>query len=191
MEPFEQLLHEELLHYLKSLGIIHSDIDVCAEMDDLWEKIARPYVPDAIRQWDTHQSPATTMGSMMYIGMAVAKLWQQGEQERCKMDNLYQRLYNRGLHRDRQGRQQRGAAADRGTGPGYGKTGQRLCRSHVCHVERPGFQTLYTQWLQRVSAVYPTDVHLWSSNRKGERFLGNINEEWDAERPTLLLKPTF
>lgn len=96
MEPFEHLLHEELLHYLKSLGIIHSDIDVCAEMDDLWEKIARPYVPDAIRQWDTHQSPATTMGSMMYIGMAVAKLWQQGEQERCKMDNLYQSLYNKG-----------------------------------------------------------------------------------------------
>lgn len=95
MEPFEQLLHEELLRYLKSLGIIHSDINVCAEVEELWEMVARPYVPDAIRQWDTNHSVTTTIGNMMYLGMAVAKLWQQGEEERCKGEHFYENLRDR------------------------------------------------------------------------------------------------
>ena len=43
------------------------------QFEDKWEPIAKAYIPDGIREFQDF--PSASLGWMMYIGMAVAKLW--------------------------------------------------------------------------------------------------------------------
>ena len=43
------------------------------QFEDKWEPIAKAYIPDGIREFQDF--PSASLGWMMYIGMAVTKLW--------------------------------------------------------------------------------------------------------------------
>ena len=73
MNEFEDKLHEDLHQFLLSMNEIDVRLPECPDVEEKWESIAKAYIPDGIREFQ--EFPSASLGWMMYIGMAVAKLW--------------------------------------------------------------------------------------------------------------------
>ena len=72
MEQFEKTLHNDLHQYLSSLDKVDERLPECPDIEDKWESIAKSYIPDGIREFQEY--PSASLGWMMYIGMAIAKM---------------------------------------------------------------------------------------------------------------------
>ena len=73
MENFEEILRKDLHQFLLSMKEVDERLPECPDVEDKWEEIAKAYIPDGIREFQDY--PSASLGWMMYIGMAVAKLW--------------------------------------------------------------------------------------------------------------------
>ena len=95
MEQFEDKLHEDLHQFLLSMKEVDERLPECPDVEEKWEDIAKAYIPDGIREFQNF--PSVSLGWMMYIGMAVAKMWDTEWQIYSKIDDLY------GYMRDKRG----------------------------------------------------------------------------------------
>ena len=95
MEQFEDKLHEDLHQFLLSMKEVDERLPECPDVEEKWEDIAKAYIPDGIREFQDF--PSVSLGWMMYIGMAVAKMWDTEWQIYSKIDDLY------GYMRDKRG----------------------------------------------------------------------------------------
>ena len=59
----------------------------CQDVEEKWELIAQSYLPDGIREFTAY--PTTFLGWMMYIGMAVAKFWDEEWEIYGNIKDLY------------------------------------------------------------------------------------------------------
>ena len=59
----------------------------CPDVEEKWEEIAKSYIPDGIREFQDF--PSASLGWMMYIGMAVAKMWDTEWEIYSKIEDLY------------------------------------------------------------------------------------------------------
>ncbi len=73
MNEFEDKLHQDLHQFLLSMNEMDARMPECPDVEEKWESIAKAYIPDGIREFQ--EFPSASLGWMMYIGMAVAKLW--------------------------------------------------------------------------------------------------------------------
>jgi len=73
MEQFEQQLNNDLHQYLQSLNEVDERLPECPDVEEKWETTAKAYIPDGIREFQDY--PSASLGWMMYIGLAVAKMW--------------------------------------------------------------------------------------------------------------------
>ena len=73
MENFEEILRKDLHQFLLSMKEVDERLPECPDVEDKWEEIAKAYIPDGIREFQDF--PSASLGWMMYIGMAVAKMW--------------------------------------------------------------------------------------------------------------------
>ena len=73
MNEFEDKLHKDLHQFLLSMNEIDVRMPECPDVEEKWESIAKAYIPDGIREFQ--EFPSASLGWMMYIGLAVAKLW--------------------------------------------------------------------------------------------------------------------
>ena len=84
MENFEEILRKDLHQFLLSMQEVDERLRVgdgtsgmrlpeCPDVEEKWEEIAKAYIPDGIREFNDF--PSASLGWMMYIGMAVAKMW--------------------------------------------------------------------------------------------------------------------
>ena len=73
MNEFEDKLHEDLHQFMLSMKEVDERLPECPDVEEKWESIAKAYIPDGIREFQ--EFPSASLGWMMYIGMAVAKLW--------------------------------------------------------------------------------------------------------------------
>jgi hypothetical protein len=87
MENFEEILRKDLHQYLLSLGEVDERLPECPDVEDKWEEIAKAYIPDGIREFQNY--PSASLGWMMYIGMAVAKMWDTEWEIYSKVEDLY------------------------------------------------------------------------------------------------------
>lgn len=87
MEQFEDQLQQDLHRFLLSLGEVDERLPECPDVEDKWESIARSYIPDGIREFQGY--PSVSLGWMMYVGMAVTKLWDTEWEVYDKLDDLY------------------------------------------------------------------------------------------------------
>ena len=71
MEEFEEILRKDLHQYLQGMREVDERLPECPDVEEKWEEIAKAYLPDGIREFQGY--PTTSLGWMMYIGMAVAK----------------------------------------------------------------------------------------------------------------------
>ncbi len=95
MEQFEDKLHEDLHQFLLSMKEVDERLPECPDVEEKWEDIAKAYIPDGIREFQDF--PSVSLGWMMYIGMAVAKMWDTEWHIYSKIDDLY------GYMRDKRG----------------------------------------------------------------------------------------
>ena len=96
MATFEEQLHSDLHQYLMGLNEVDERLPECPDVAGKWESIAEAYIPDGIREFQN--CPSASLGWMMYIGMAVAKMWdtewevmEQREQIQARLDSAESR----------------------------------------------------------------------------------------------------
>ena len=87
MEQFEQQLNHDLHQYLMSLNEVDERQPECPDVEEKWETIAKAYIPDGIREFQDY--PTVSLGWMMYIGMAVARMWDTEWEIYGNIEDLY------------------------------------------------------------------------------------------------------
>lgn len=73
IKDFEKQLHEDLHEFLLSIKEVDERLPECPDVEEKWKPIAKAYIPDGIKEFQNF--PTASLGWMMYIGMAVAKIW--------------------------------------------------------------------------------------------------------------------
>ena len=86
-QRFEDLLREDLHRYLRSANEVDDRVPECPDVEDKWEAVAQAYLPDGIREFQDY--PTVSLGWMMYVGMAVAKMWDTEWEVYSKLEDIY------------------------------------------------------------------------------------------------------
>ena len=89
-EELKTIIHEDLQRYLLSIDAIDERMPDAPDLDDKWTAIAEEYIPDGIREYNGY--PTVALGWMMYVGMAVAKMWDEDWETYSKHESLYATL---------------------------------------------------------------------------------------------------
>ena len=84
----EQELRKDLHQFLLSMKEVDERMPECPDVEEKWEEIAKAYIPDGIREFQDY--PSASLGWMMYIGMAVAKMWDTEWEIYSKIEDLYE-----------------------------------------------------------------------------------------------------
>jgi hypothetical protein len=87
MNKFEEQLKHDLHQFLQTINEVDERLPECPDVEDKWEAIAKAYIPDGIREFQAF--PSASLGWMMYIGMAVAKMWDTDWELYSKVEDLY------------------------------------------------------------------------------------------------------
>lgn len=87
MENFAPTLLKELHSYLTSRGLVDERLPECPDVEQKWQPVAEAYLPDGIREFADY--PVSSLGWMMFVGMAVAKYWDEDWEKYGKVDDLY------------------------------------------------------------------------------------------------------
>lgn len=86
----EQIIKLDLYRFLLARKEIHEILPDAPDIQDKWETIAQAYLPDGIREFSHY--PTVSLGWMMYIGMAVAELWDKQWEAYADSSNIYEQL---------------------------------------------------------------------------------------------------
>ncbi len=87
MKNFEDTLHDDIVNFLVGRGKVDSHLPECPDVEQKWEKIAQSYIPDGAKEYQNY--PVASLGWMMYIGMAIAKFWDEDWQYYSNVLDLY------------------------------------------------------------------------------------------------------
>lgn len=93
MKTYEIQLRKDLLRYLLSVGEADERVPECPDLEDKWTETAREYMGDGIREFQ--QYPTASLGWMMYIGMAMAKFWDENWEHYSQTAGLYEQMRDR------------------------------------------------------------------------------------------------
>lgn len=157
MEPFEKQLHDDLHGYLLTLQEVDRQMPECPDVEEKWESIARSYIPDGIREFNDY--PSVSLGWMMYVGMAVAKLWDAEWDVYSRLDDLYVYLRDKRDydHLDEYIREDVLLLKDAAYTSLEGVVGE--CASRVCHAllrqsVEPGTKEAFNAYLACLHQLY-------------------------------------
>lgn len=89
----KQRVKDDLKQYLLRERQIDEILPSCPDVEELWKKIATSYLPDGIREFQAY--PVSSLGWMMYIGMAVASYWDSDWEIYSKIEDLYVYMRNK------------------------------------------------------------------------------------------------
>ena len=84
---FEDRLYNDLHGYLCANGEVDKRMPECPDVEDKWQQIAKAYLPDGIREFNGY--PTVSLGWMVYVGMAVAQMWDTEWEIYSENDHLY------------------------------------------------------------------------------------------------------
>lgn len=93
-KTFEERLFADLRRYLLEVKEIDEHFPDDIDIEEKWQQIAEDYLPDGIREFPEY--PTVSLGWMMYIGMAVARYWDDAWEIYGKMDHIYPYLRDKG-----------------------------------------------------------------------------------------------
>ena len=86
IENFASTLLTDLHRYLVERGVMDERLPECPDVEDKWVPVAEAYLPDGIREFANY--PVASLGWMMFVGMAVAKFWDEDWEKYGKVKNL-------------------------------------------------------------------------------------------------------
>lgn len=84
---FEERIGEDLRRYLLAQGLIDERMPECPDVEDKWREVGEAYLPDGIREFGAW--PTVSLGWMMFVGMALAKLWDTDWESYGSRTDLY------------------------------------------------------------------------------------------------------
>lgn len=84
---FERLFRDNLSTYLQGLNEVDSHLPEAPDIETLWSRVGESYLPDAMREFN--EFPTVALGWAMYVGMAIAKYWDEDWELYSKVDDLY------------------------------------------------------------------------------------------------------
>ena len=90
MTEFELQIQEDLHKYLQAQGCVEPVLPDAPDIEQMWEPIAQAYLPDGMREFNGY--PVVSLGWMMYVGMAVALMWDEDWEHYSALDNIYLHL---------------------------------------------------------------------------------------------------
>lgn len=90
LNNYEKSLLSEVLKYLTSLGHLDGKLLETEDINEVWEKVAPSYVADSIKEIAKY--PNVALGWAMYVGMAVARFWDEDWNRYSSKENLYEYL---------------------------------------------------------------------------------------------------
>ena len=90
LDKFESSLRETIYADLKERGVIDLRMPDMPDVEEVWERVCTAYLPDGVREFAGY--PTVSLGWMMYIGMAVAHLWDSDWAVHSANDKLYESL---------------------------------------------------------------------------------------------------
>lgn len=86
-KELEVKVKEDLHRYLISCKEIDEQLPEAYDIEELWGSIGESYLVDGVREFAKY--PTVSLGWMMYIGMAIAKMWDEDWEKYSKVDDLY------------------------------------------------------------------------------------------------------
>ena len=86
-EQFEKLFHDDVKRYLLNLKEIDERLPETPDIDEQWAKAGRLFLADGMREFQNY--PTVPFGWCMYMGMAIAKYWDEDWTLYSKVENLY------------------------------------------------------------------------------------------------------
>lgn len=92
-EIFEKVFHDDLKGYLVGISLVDSHFPDAPDIEGCWAKIGESYMPDGLREFNHY--PVVSLGWMMFIGMAVAKYWDEDWHLYSKVEDIYKYLRDR------------------------------------------------------------------------------------------------
>ncbi len=87
MEDFAATLLADLHRFLTARDAVDDHLPECPDVESKWPPVAEAYLPDGVREFATY--PIASLGWMMFIGMAIAKMWDQDWEKYASVDDLY------------------------------------------------------------------------------------------------------
>jgi len=75
LDEFEKILQDGLLKVCSSCGLAEADLLESPDINLKWEEFIRPYIDDAVHNFNEY--PSAALGFAAYLGMAVAHLWDE------------------------------------------------------------------------------------------------------------------
>lgn len=84
---YEERVKKDLHLYLKGENRVDERLPETPDIDGKWEEIAQAYLPDGIREFQGY--PTVSLGWMMYVGMAVAQMWDEDWERYSALENIY------------------------------------------------------------------------------------------------------
>ncbi|MDO4462015.1 MAG: hypothetical protein Q4C30_05910 [Bacteroidia bacterium] len=87
IDKYEKNLEAVLHEYLVSRGEVDEMRPDAPDIEGKWEQICQSYIPDGVREFEGY--PSVSLGWIMFVGMAVAQLWDVNWEKYSKMDDLY------------------------------------------------------------------------------------------------------
>ncbi len=89
----EQKFHDDLYRYLVSADMVDRRLPEAPDIESHWAQIGESYLPDAVREFNAY--PTVSLGWAMFIGMAVARYWDDDWNLYSKVPDLYKYLRDR------------------------------------------------------------------------------------------------
>lgn len=90
---FEDMVRADLHQYLLTCNEIDERLPEAFDIEELWPKIGESYITDGVREFQDY--PTVSLGWTMYIGMALAKMWDENWELYSKIDDLYRYMRNK------------------------------------------------------------------------------------------------
>lgn len=90
---FEKVFYDDLHQYLVSINCIDDHFPEAPDIEACWAKIGESYMPDGLKEFNKY--PIVSLGWPMFIGMAIAKYWDEDWALYSKVENLYHYLRDR------------------------------------------------------------------------------------------------
>lgn len=87
IEKYESIFKEDLKTYLLSIKEVDDHLPEAPDIEELWAKIGESYLNDGMREFTNY--PSVAFGWIMYVGMAIAKYWDEDWELYNKVEDLY------------------------------------------------------------------------------------------------------
>lgn len=93
LDKYEENLMQQMLKMMTANKFLSGKLLETDDLNDVWTKVAPSYVADAVKEIAKY--PTVALGWAMYVGMGVARYWDENWEEYSTKENIYEYIRNK------------------------------------------------------------------------------------------------